>query len=172
MPLLAIRRVADVSLDWLVSGAGPREQPAETVTTAGNAPIPLFDVAFAAGTGKLLSAEHLKEILAIPRHLIEAARVNPSDVVAVYAHGDSMSPTIKDGEIVLIDTSATEIRSDYAYALRMDGELRIKRLTRRGPGTLLVRSDNPTFRDELVEVKDLADFEVLGRVLSVYNRVV
>ncbi len=75
--------------------------------------------------------------------------------------GDSMLPTLTDGDEILVDRrDAHERLRDGIYVLRADGALLVKRLVREGEG-FAVRSDNPT-----ADPVDLAGgVDVIGRVL-------
>ncbi len=68
--------------------------------------------------------------------------VDPTHAYAVRAVGDSMHPTISDGEIVICDTSKPP--SDNAIVhYTFDGESGIKRIKRQDDGSVLLLPDNP-----------------------------
>lgn len=81
--------------------------------------------------------------------------------------GDSMEPTIRSGEVVLIDTSADRRRfDDTIWAVTLGDIGMIKRLRSRGE-TIELLSDNP-----LVPPQTAADGELhaVGRVIAVVRR--
>ncbi|MDR0827853.1 MAG: helix-turn-helix transcriptional regulator [Desulfovibrio sp.] len=80
--------------------------------------------------------------------------------------GDSMSPTLADGDMILVNLRDKDVRSGYIYLVRMEDELMVKRLENRPGGILLIRSDNPDYEDLSVRKNDEgADVEVLGRMV-------
>lgn len=93
-----------------------------------------------------------------------ARRLNAEakSLLLVEAVGDSMSPTIDDGDLLLVDLRELRYRHDGVYALRSGGEIAIKRLQRRPDGKLIVRSDNPKYEPEIVTPESII---ILGRVI-------
>lgn len=77
--------------------------------------------------------------------------------------GDSMEPTLKSGDLVLIDTSQNELKyEDKIWAVRIRGNGAVKRL-RSGPkGTTKIMSDNPNVPNDTVKPDEL---QILGRVV-------
>ena len=77
--------------------------------------------------------------------------------------GDSMMPTLLDGDIVLIDTAQKQItQQDRIWALSYGDLGMIKRVRRLPNGVYRITSDN-----EVVEPIEVADEEmhVVGRVI-------
>lgn len=81
-----------------------------------------------------------------------------------------MSPTIHEGEIVLVDRGQKDPISSKVYAvIRPDGELSAKRLIKRTVGDgWIIRSDNPDkaqFPDEDATFETLHEAPILGRII-------
>jgi phage repressor protein C with HTH and peptisase S24 domain len=92
-----------------------------------------------------------------PRHLFWA-----------IGDGDSMEPTIRSGEVILIDRSHGTPRLDDGIWAVTHGEIgMIKRLRHRPDGTVELHSDN-----QLVRTQTAVDGElhVIGRVIAVVRR--
>jgi hypothetical protein len=64
--------------------------------------------------------------------------------------GDSMEPTLLEGDMVLIDRSKRELLSDGIYAVGEENFAYVKQLQRRG-GKVVVISDNPIYKEYIVE---------------------
>lgn len=91
----------------------------------------------------------------------------PSKLAWATGDGDSMEPTIRSGEVVLIDTSADSRRfDDTIWAIAIGEVGMIKRLRTRGD-TVELLSDNP-----LVPPQTAVDDEMhaVGRVIAVVRR--
>lgn len=101
-----------------------------------------------------------------------ARRVRPSSVAAlriIHAHGDSMSPTMEDGDIALVDTDRRDPSgADGVYVLASAERVYIKRVTERFAGGHDVTSDNPSVKI-VQELNGGNDLRVLGRVVWVWN---
>lgn len=57
--------------------------------------------------------------------------------------GDSMEPTLKSGDTVLIDEADKTIRAGQLYGVGIGDELHIKRVFVKPDGTVVLKSDNP-----------------------------
>lgn len=134
------------------------------------APVPLYQVELAAGTGVENHQEDLIDHLAFRRSWLKRIGVSSTNAVIARAKGDSMAPTIQGGDVVLIDLQATgpsQLRSPEdqrpapIYALRDDGGARIKRLVLAAPGTMALLSDNPAYPPE---IRKTAEIAIIGRV--------
>jgi phage repressor protein C with HTH and peptisase S24 domain len=83
----------------------------------------------------------------------------------IQVMGDSMAPTLSDGDDILVNLSdgAAGLR-DGIYVLRLDGALNVKRLiVDRARGRGSVKSDNPAYTSW--PTLDLSRLDVIGRVI-------
>lgn len=125
------------------------------------------DVSVSAGRGVLVVEEHSKSALTFRRSFLQEVGVTPHSAVIVTVKGHSMDPTLRDGAVLLVNTSAKTVANGQIYAFRSDGELFVKRLHRTKEGDLLAVSDNPD-RDQYPDITIPAydqDFEIIGRAL-------
>lgn len=80
--------------------------------------------------------------------------------------GDSMSPTLLEGDMVMVDLSQRHVASGRIYMIRIGPELAMKRLEHRPGGVLLIKSDNRNYSDIVINTREEAeDVEVLGRMV-------
>jgi phage repressor protein C with HTH and peptisase S24 domain len=85
--------------------------------------------------------------------------------VAVKVSGDSMEPTLQHGEEIVVDRTKTHVDVSGVYVFALRGDLLVKRVHRKLDGTLVVKSDNPVYEPENIDMDSAADFQVLGRVV-------
>lgn len=85
----------------------------------------------------------------------------------ITADGDSMEPTIKSGDFVIVDTSKTSISTDAVYAIQYGGSIFIKRVQIHPTGTMLLISDNPRYQPMTVEAGE--SLNVVGRCVLGFN---
>lgn len=90
-------------------------------------------------------------------------------LATITAKGDSMAPTFRDGDTLLVDTSITHLKLDAVFVLERSGELFIKRVQRNIDGTYVVKSDNPQYSPQQIDDPMKAGLSVLGRVLLSWN---
>lgn len=124
------------------------------------------DVAVSAGSGALVFEEGSKSALTFRRSFLHEIGVSPASAVIVTVKGHSMEPTIRDGAVILVSTSAKTVIDREIYAFRMDDELYVKRLIRDPDGFRLL-SDNPDkvmYPDKTVHEGDTG-MEIIGRAL-------
>lgn len=86
---------------------------------------------------------------------------------ALKVSGDSMSPTIQPGDLVLVDTSLRPRQNDI-IACVLNGEATLKRYIKRGT-IILLKADNPAFSD-IIPVTVTDDFRIEGVVLKIIER--
>lgn len=92
----------------------------------------------------------------------------PEQLFWASGDGDSMEPTIRSGEVVLIDRSQLTPRmGDGIWAIAWGDVGMIKRLRPLPDGTVEIHSDNQAVRPGLASDGDL---HVIGRVVAVVRR--
>ena len=133
--------------------------------------VPVYDVRAAAGDGARVDEENIKHKVVFRRDWLRGVTGAPLDKLAVLeANGDSMVPTISDGDHLLVDMTQSAARRDGIYVIRLDDELLVKRVTvdpmRR---TVTISSDNPVYKP--IESVPLTDVQVAGRVIWIGRRV-
>lgn len=102
-----------------------------------------------------------------PEHELRQLTTNVRNLERCRVVGDSMEPTFRDGDEVLVDFTAPDPYSlhDGVYAIRLAGALMIKRLVVQPAGVVDIRSDNPAYPPRTFNVADQGeDFAILGRV--------
>ena len=72
-----------------------------------------------------------------------------------------MEPTIRAGDLLLIDTGVIEVVDDSFYVVVKGGWIVVKRLQRFLGGAVAVRSDNPQYDDETVGPDDVDKLHVV-----------
>jgi len=133
--------------------------------------VPYMSAMASAGPGAVVSDERVSARLAFRNDwLRELAGGSPSGLSVISVTGDSMSPTLSDGDDILVDgNDAAERVRDGIYVLRVEDMLNVKRLAMKPTGGFEIRSDNPaypTWRD-----CDLETVSIIGRVIWAGRRV-
>lgn len=97
--------------------------------------------------------------------LMNAKVTDSSKLVFGEQRGDSMEPYLSDGDIYLVDVTQVDVADGQVYALLYGGEIRLRRLSRRFDGGLLLRADNARYPEEKLSSEEAAMVRVIGRVL-------
>lgn len=127
--------------------------------------VPVYDVAASAGHGAQVELETIVEQLAFPAgYLRRITSASPRDLAIIGVKGDSMSPTLADDDVVMVDTAKRDLSFDGLFVLRDGGaSLLVKRIGRGSRrGSVVLISDNRTYPP--IE-RDIADIEVVGKVV-------
>lgn len=125
--------------------------------------VPRLSVCASAGSGAEVDGE-----LQIGAYRFDSAwlrdisQAKPEDLSIIRVSGDSMAPSLSDGDDALVNRAAST--RDGIYVLRRDDTLMVKRLALApNSSTITVSSDNPaypTWRD-----CPLDSIQVIGRVV-------
>ncbi len=125
--------------------------------------IPVLDQAFSAGHGQFVpDQEEITEYISVPSDL----RKYGSDFAASRVRGDSMEPTLFDGDIIICDVNGYD-GTDGIYTVIYRGKGFVKRLQRTSEGVKII-SDNRHY-DPMFENAESEDFRVIGKVRSVMH---
>lgn len=129
--------------------------------------IEMLDVSACCGNGTEVDKEPVIGFWQMPTSDYNSMSLTtPENIKIIRAIGDSMQPTISDGDFIFVDISNKYIISDGVYVLRLPTGLSIKRIQSGLTGDVTVRSDNPAY--EPITAK-LGDVQVLGRVVKILN---
>ncbi len=133
--------------------------------------VPLLDVGASAGPGAAVDGERTRAHVAFePAWLRKVASGGPDGLSMIRVEGDSMLPTLADGDEILVDRCDGRQRlRDGIYVLRLEGALMVKRLAFNPVNrTVTIRSDNdayPSWTD-----CDPAQVELVGRAVWMGRR--
>lgn len=93
---------------------------------------------------------------------------SPDHLYFAQGIGDSMSPTILDSDLLLIDASEKNLRlADKIWAAAYGHSGMVKRLRQMADGSVKIMSDNQNVRDEIAYDGEL---HVLGRVVAIVRK--
>lgn len=128
---------------------------------AGLVEIARLDIRASAGPGRLADDAARRRPGALSQALLRELGVRPAAASMIRVDGDSMEPTLSDGDEILVDRDRREVRGKGGiFVIRLDGVLMVKRL-RAAVGGLELVSDNPTWPVRLCRGGEV---EVIGRV--------
>jgi len=85
------------------------------------------------------------------------------NIHALNVVGDSMEPTLNDGDIVFMDRDSTNPNRNGVYIVSTPAGVFVKRLQLKSDGAVALVSDNTSYSDELVNATDIT---VLGKVVG------
>lgn len=169
------RRLAEEDRRLLARYFGVSEEalggPAQAAAAgAGLVPVPRLDVGASAGAGALAGSERGRGHIGFDPAWLRRLAADPKRLSLIRVEGDSMVPTLADGDEILVDRGdAAERLRDGIYVLRIEDALVVKRVAPNPAGrTVSVRSDNPAYPSW--PDCDPAAVDIVGRVVWVGRR--
>lgn len=133
--------------------------------------VPQLDIGYSMGGGATVFERHEQTgIVPFSRSWLRSISGGAlSELFVARGDGDSMEPTLKDSDVVLIDAGQRMIRQQDRIWAVLYGELgMIKRVRRTPRGSHLLMSDNPNVTP--VECFD-GEMDVIGRVCWIGRRI-
>jgi phage repressor protein C with HTH and peptisase S24 domain len=120
-----------------------------------------LDIGASAGSGRLADGELARQPGMLSPALLRQLGVRAAAASMIRVEGDSMEPTLFDGDEILVDGDRREVGArGGVYVIRVEGELMVKRL-RPAVGGVDVASDNPAYPPRFFRSGQL---EIVGRV--------
>ena len=172
-----------VSLDWILRGLGEMFLMQRTSNSSSHlAPevkvedysfVPVYDINASAGYGAFNdfgSHEAIQHMAFLNSWLHGNLSSSSERMVVIRAVGDSMLPTISNGDSLLLDVSP-HFAGDGLYCVQLHETLFAKRVQRKsGHGYQLI-SDNPNYEPLEVKEEDEDAFRLIGRILWVGKQI-
>src|SRR6185312_13795628 len=178
--LVALAEATKVSIAWLAAGEGPdpafpaqegvsrrgrAADPMEGIDTTRFALLPRRPDA-AAVEASLVSPPAMVEYIAFRHDWIASnLNVDPEALALEIAVGDSMMPTIRNGDTLFIDTSDKRFCTSGIYVLAVEGQRLVKRVQRKLDGSVRLISDNPSYEPEVLPPDYAEQIAVVGRLI-------
>lgn len=151
-----------ISINWLIFNQVVQSIQSETEKFER---IHYFRDIYASAGGGALNYEEESESLLLDEEMINhlGGRAVIKNIEALNVIGDSMEPTLNDGDIVFLNRVSINPSKNGVYIVSTPGGLFIKRLQLKTDGMVALVSDNEAYSDELVNIENI---EVLGKVVG------
>lgn len=175
-PLSAFDKKTRFSINWLTKGTGDKYKthvlPAITESESEDRiRFPRLNAEATCGAGTI--NDHYIEVVDYVTVASAWAREklggNLNKIQVITARGDSMEPTIEDGDVMFVDTAVEAFEGDGLYLLWYIDGLKAKRLQSTVGGGLMIISDNDSYRTETVSGEDLNAVHIIGRIRGAWR---
>jgi lambda repressor-like predicted transcriptional regulator len=137
----------------------------------GFTPVGRFDASFSMGPGSLIpdDPEPLGYWVFETHWLRALSAVSPDNLAVVKVDGDSMVPTLHDGDLVLVDRANRRLNREGLYAIKVGDTAWVKRISLNLKSQKIrVLSDNPLVPKQ--PEMDEEELSVVGRVIALVAR--
>jgi len=155
-----------ISINWMLYG----QDPSSLIDTTDKYWIKYFPTISVSAGGGAYDEHDDYEKLDLPDFFVDlvGGRENVKNIEAINVTGDSMEPTLNNGNIIFIDKTKQSVSKDGIYAFINENGLFVKRIQRRVDGGLDVISDNKEYPIQIVHKEGI---NVLGKVVSSIGKV-
>lgn len=130
--------------------------------------VPAYDVEVSAGAGSVcLGESEATKHLAFRKHWLTARGLNVKSLAAMFTKGDSMTPTIPESAVVVINREQTTPLDGKVYVIRIDDRHYVKRIQWLIGGGLRLISDNKFYEPLDITKADMeaTNIEICGQVI-------
>ncbi len=171
--LKQLSEVTRHSIEWIVNGRENQNgidksimEPSANYILNQLSIIKRYEVEASAGSGSITTSEEEIEGIAFRTEWLRRRGLSPSRLAVITARGDSMSPTIQSGSLLLVDLSQKNRFSDGIYVIQVEGALMVKRIQGDlANGGLLILSDNPAYAQISLDQTRSSSVHIIGRAV-------
>lgn len=155
-----------ISINWMLYG----QDPSSLVDSTDKYWIKYFPTINVSAGGGAYEADDEFEKLDLPDFFVNivGGKDNIKNIEAINVTGDSMEPTLNNGNIIFIDKTKQDVSKDGIYAFVNENGLFVKRMQRRIDGSLDIISDNKEYP---MQIAQKTEINILGKVVSSIGKV-
>ncbi len=155
-----------ISINWMLYG----QDPSSLIDSTDRYWIKYFPTINVSAGGGAYDNEDNFERLDLPDFFVDilGGSNNIKNIEAINVTGDSMEPTLNNGNIIFIDKVKNDVTKDGIYAFINENGLFVKRIQRRVDGLLDIISDNKEYP---IQITKKVDIDILGKVVSSIGKV-
>ena len=177
--LVKIAEASGVSLDWLALGVGnmdgvePQAKKSEVNLIASNDETfsvieDCREVRISAGGGGFNDEYKPYQTTKVEKAWLDSRRLKAEDCAMFLVSGDSMYPTLKDGEEIIVDRSKKELKDGKIFVLNNEGAMLVKKVQITYNGITLI-SQNTEYTLIELDAEQANSLIVIGQVVRGYR---
>lgn len=102
--------------------------------------------------------------IALKSDFVGTFNLDKNKLSLIKVKGDAMAPTLRDGDLVLIDLRETSV-SDGIFAIQSEDEVVIRRLQKNLDGTGTAIPDNKGYPEQTLSKQALNKLKVVGKLV-------
>ena len=91
--------------------------------------------------------------------------VTVENLAALRIEGDSMEPTLRDGDVVMLDRGAVARPTDGVWVIEINGHLSVKRLAFTAEGVEIISDNAAKYRPRMMYASEQPERMLVGRVI-------
>jgi phage repressor protein C with HTH and peptisase S24 domain len=127
--------------------------------------IDRFDYHFSAGSGLIQWEVREKKALPFDMGYFKALGSKPKDCRLLAVRGDSMEPYLFNRDMMMIDSTRTNVRDGQVYAVYFEDEPLVKQIFKQVGGGIVLHSYNSKYPDKEVHAESMDLVKIVGEVI-------
>lgn len=172
--LITLANYANVSVQWLATGQElETNQNTDLSLLASNdetfiAIEDCRDIRISAGYGGFNGDYQTFHTTKVEKAWLDARRLKAKNCAMFLVSGDSMYPTLKDGEEIIVDRSKKDLKDGKIFVLNNDGAMLVKKVQITYNGVTLI-SQNAEYAPIELDAEQANNLIVIGQVVRGYR---
>lgn len=173
--LIALANYTNVSVQWLATGENTEKiQQKEDINlqvSNDDTFVTIKDyreVRLSAGYGAENGDQEDISTTKVEKAWLMTRRLKAKDCAMFLVSGESMYPTLKDGEEIIVDRSKRELTEGKIFVLNHGGSMLVKKVQFTYNGVELI-SDNPSYRPLKLNSDEANSLIIIGQVVRGYR---
>lgn len=158
--------IKKISINWLLYG----QDPSSLIDSTDKYWIRYYPGVMMSAGGGGSSDDIEYEKLELPDYFVKMMGGDSmiKTIEAINVTGESMEPSLNDGDIIFVDITKKQYAKDGIYAIYADDVLLVKRIQNRTDGMYDIISDNNIFSNQTINKNEL---KIYGKVISSFGSV-
>ncbi|MDE4030257.1 helix-turn-helix transcriptional regulator [Glaesserella parasuis] len=176
--LIKTAKASGVQLEWLATGQGQRDETSEETPASNTIQEKLKDNismiisyeginvsagfgSFNEGTTEPDGEEPYSD------ELLARLGVKAHHCAVFWANGNSMSPTIENGDQMLVDLSKKEVKGNRIYLVQNGDSVWVKRVKIEWDGVELISDNKEEYRPIRISADEAQNLQIIGQVVHI-----
>jgi phage repressor protein C with HTH and peptisase S24 domain len=174
----------NINANWLISGEGPKnkgkgehieivEQGEFLAPAAGqrNISVPFYDIDVTISDRETFILNEGENFAFPERWLTDILELDPKKLAITLSRDDSMEPTLRRGDVILIDLRQTAVIDEGIYIIKINNQLFAKRMQQLYNGSITIMCDNPLYQAQTVSHTEAGKLDIIGRAVWVGRQI-
>ncbi|EIJ68318.1 LexA family transcriptional regulator [Pasteurella bettyae] len=182
--LIKLAEQTGINIEWLAIGAGPKywQHPITEEIILRGQPQPIEssndetfsviedcrEVRISAGGGGFNDEYKPYQTTKVEKAWLDSRCLKAEDCAMFLVSGDSMYPTLKDGEEIIVDRSKKELKDGKIFVLNNEGAMLVKKVQITYNGIILI-SQNTEYAPIELNAEQANNLIVIGQVVRGYR---
>ncbi|MBT5027581.1 MAG: helix-turn-helix transcriptional regulator [Nitrospinaceae bacterium] len=176
--LATLADIVECDPGWLLTGMEKKDAPqlgissvVKSLTLEDFVLVPRYNAP--SGKNTTIHSEQIVDHLAFKAAWVnQELGADPKNLLLIHSKGDAMEPTIRSGDLLLVDQSESIIKGDGIYLIRIEDGMMVKRVQwlLGGSSAILCGDNSAVSKEQTLSSAQMEKLHILGRVVWVGSK--